>query len=96
MRRTGLLHAELSGWVARLGHTDELVVADCGLPVPPGVPVVDLALTLGVPGLLQVLDVLLDELVVEGAVAADEVRGTLVGTALGARLPHLRSSRTPR
>lgn len=73
MKRRGLLNAPLSGALARLGHTDELVVADCGLPVPRDVPVVDLAVTFGVPRFLDVLDVLLGELVVEGATAAREV-----------------------
>lgn len=73
MKRRGLLNAPLSGALARLGHTDEIVVADCGLPVPREVPVVDLALTFGTPRFLDVLDVLLDELVVERAIAAREV-----------------------
>lgn len=73
MKRRGLLNAPLSGALARLGHTDEIVVADCGLPVPRAVPVVDLAVTFGNPRFLDVLDVLLDEVVVEAATAASEV-----------------------
>ena len=49
MKRRGILNDALSGALARLGHTDTVVVADCGLPRPPGVAVVDLALVFGVP-----------------------------------------------
>ena len=55
------------------GAADEVVVADCGLPVPPGPEVVDLAFTFGVPTFLQVLDGLLAEIVVEDATVAREV-----------------------
>ncbi|MCS7483631.1 D-ribose pyranase [Umezawaea endophytica] len=89
MKRSGILHAELSGALARLGHTDELVVADCGLPIPPGPAVVDLAFTFGVPSFLEVLDGLLAELVVERALVASEVddANPLCAAAILQRLP---------
>lgn len=70
MKRHGILNDALSGELARLGHTHRVVVGDCGLPRPPGVPVVDLALTFGVPTFAQVIDALADELVVEQATVA--------------------------
>jgi D-ribose pyranase len=73
MKRGGILNGQLAGALARLGHTDLLVVCDVGLPIPRGPEVVDLALRLGVPRFEDVLATLLDELVVESAVAADEV-----------------------
>lgn len=75
MKRGGLLNPALNAAIARLGHTDTFVVADCGLPIPPGVPVVDLAVTLGVPGFDDVLAPILAEVVVEGATIADEALG---------------------
>lgn len=72
MKRRGIINAPLSGHLARLGHTDLVVVADAGLPVPPHVPVVDLALVFGKPTFVDVLDALLDEIVVEHAwISAD-------------------------
>ncbi|RMJ20386.1 hypothetical protein PHISP_08744, partial [Aspergillus sp. HF37] len=65
MKRTTLLHAELSGLIAAFGHGDMLVIGDAGLPVPAGVRVIDLALTRGIPGVFDVLDAVLAELVVE-------------------------------
>ena len=38
-----------NGHLGRLGHGDLVVVADCGFPLPNGVPGVDLALVRGVP-----------------------------------------------
>ncbi|MEU8823221.1 D-ribose pyranase [Streptomyces sp. NPDC048636] len=77
MKRAGVINRHLSTGLALLGHTDTVMVCDAGLPVPagPGGPVVvDLAFVLGVPTFEQVLTGLLDELVVEGATAASEVR----------------------
>ncbi|MDN4490690.1 D-ribose pyranase [Demequina sp. SYSU T00068] len=67
MKRSGIINAPLSGALARLGHTDLLVVADAGLPIPAHVPVVDLALVYGEPAFTTVLDALLGEIVVEHA-----------------------------
>lgn len=85
MKRRGLLNGPLLGHLGRLGHTDLVVVADCGLPVPRRVPVVDLAVSLGTPSFVDVLDVLLDEIVVESAAAAREIGEGPVASWLGER-----------
>ena len=36
MKKQGLLHPELCRTITAMGHTDTLVVADAGLPVPKG------------------------------------------------------------
>ena len=72
MKAAGLLHAELSRIVAALGHGDTLVIGDAGLPVPPGVPVVDLAIAPGLPSHLDVVRAVLGELVVERGYANAE------------------------
>lgn len=74
MKKTHLLHAGLSHVLATLGHTDLLCVSDAGLPCPRGVPRIDLALRPGVPPFLAVLDTILEELAVEGAYLAEELR----------------------
>lgn len=71
------MNAQLAGALARLGHTDLIVICDVGFPVPSGPEIVDLAFRRGVPPLETVLEGLLDELVVEGATAASEVRDNL-------------------
>jgi D-ribose pyranase len=85
VKRRGILHAELSKAIAQLGHTDVVLLADCGMPVPRGVPVIDMALVHGVPRFAQVLDALLGELVVQHCVAANEAHGTEAETWLADR-----------
>ena len=72
MKRTPLLHAELSHAIASLGHGDMLVIGDVGLPIPPGPRRIDLALTPGIPAVADVLRVVLQEMQVEKAVIATE------------------------
>ena len=86
MKKHGLLNPDLNRAVARLGHTDLVVVADCGLPVPSHVPIIDLALVFGIPRFTQGLDALLAEIVVETGLAAEEVRGPAADDWLQERL----------
>ncbi|AKJ27999.1 D-ribose pyranase [Caldimonas brevitalea] len=72
MKRTALLHAELSHLIATLGHGDLVVIGDAGLPVPPGPQRIDLAVTRGVPRFTEVLAAVLSEMEVESATIARE------------------------
>jgi D-ribose pyranase len=91
VKRGGIINANLAGAIGRLGHTDLVVVCDAGLPIPPGPAVVDLAFQLGVPTFETVLSGLLEELVVEGAIAAEEVEAQNPRSheLLETRLPNL-------
>lgn len=73
MKKTPLLNIALSRLIASLGHGDIVVIGDAGLPVPPGVELIDLALTHGVPDFLATLKVLLSEMQVERHVLAEEI-----------------------
>jgi D-ribose pyranase len=88
MKKTPLLHAELSQLIASLGHGDAVVIADAGLPVPAGTRCIDLALTRGVPSFVQVLDAVLAEMQVERADFAAETtaRSPHIATLLHERL----------
>lgn len=86
MKRGLLLNAEVSGLIASMGHGDLLVIGDAGLPVPPGVRRIDLALTRDVPRMLQVLDAVLAEMVVERAAIATEAGATLRDAFAGREL----------
>lgn len=74
MKKQGILNRELAGIFARLGHTDKIVIADCGLPIPDGVTCIDLAYKLGKPGFLAILEVVLEDLKVEHAYIAEEIK----------------------
>jgi len=73
MKKTTLLQSDLSYIIATLGHMDTLVIADAGLPIPAETVRIDLALTKGVPGAIQTLKVVLDEMQVEKVILAEEV-----------------------
>lgn len=74
MKKRGILHAELSRCIAALGHKDLFMIGDAGMPIPPGVEVIDLAVTAGVPSFKSVLDAVLEEAEVEGGYLAEEIR----------------------
>jgi D-ribose pyranase len=74
MKKFGLLHPELSHVIASLGHTDILVIADAGLPIPEGVPRIDLGYSAGQPPFLSVLEAVLSEMEVENATLALEMQ----------------------
>ena len=71
MKKTPLLNIALSRVIASLGHGDILVIGDAGLPVPPNVELIDLALTPGIPDFASVLRAVLSEMQVESHVLAE-------------------------
>lgn len=73
MKKTPLLNIALSRVIASLGHGDIIMLVDVGMPVPPGVELIDLALTRGVPDFVSVLKVVLTEMQVESHVLAEEM-----------------------
>lgn len=72
MLKKGIFHPQLCKVLAELRHMDMLVVGDAGLPIPKGVERVDLGWIEGKPGYLEVLKALMDEIVVEKAIFANE------------------------
>jgi len=76
MKKHGILHPELAHLIASLGHTDTLVVADAGLPIPDCTPRIDLALVAGIPPFLQTVQAILAEFQVQEAVVAEEMSST--------------------
>ncbi|PHV07983.1 D-ribose pyranase [Janthinobacterium sp. BJB412] len=90
MKKTPLLNIALSQLIASLGHGDMVVIGDAGLPVPPGVPLIDLALTAGVPGFVQTVETVFSEMQVERHIVAQEMalRSPAIAAALdGLQLP---------
>ena len=74
MLKSEILNAPLLGALAKLGHTDTVVIADCGLPLPAGPTVIDLALVQGLLSFEQVLDVLSRNMVIEASTLASEAQ----------------------
>lgn len=55
MQKIGILNSHIAKVLADLGHTDKICVGDCGLPVPAGVPKIDLALRFREPLFIEVV-----------------------------------------
>lgn len=58
MLQSGILNPHLLELIARVRHTNTLVIADWAFPYWPEVETVDIALTKGIPTVLEVLDLL--------------------------------------
>lgn len=74
MKRHGILNSQISKVLADLGHTDTIVIADCGLPIPAGVARIDLALELGTPSFVDVVRIVADDMAVEQVTLATEIK----------------------
>lgn len=74
MKKGNILNPQLSKVIASMGHTDGLVIADCGLPISDATERIDLALCEHVPSFIQTLEVVLRELEVESIVLAEEMK----------------------
>lgn len=74
MKKDGILNTNLISEVAAIGHTQYLVIGDAGLPIPKGVNVLDISLIKGVPGFMQVLEAVNEELVSEAYILAEEIK----------------------
>ncbi|MHC5225784.1 D-ribose pyranase [Ignatzschineria sp. LJL83] len=73
MFKSKMLNSEVNSVLARLGHTDQLVVADAGLPIPNSVTRIDLALIPGVPSFIETLQAIMEVMQIEKVILADEI-----------------------
>ncbi|AYX89765.1 D-ribose pyranase [Staphylococcus cohnii] len=73
MYKTGILNSEISKVLSDLGHTDTIIIADCGLPIPDGVKKIDLALTFGHPSFEEVFNLVKAHMKIEQLTIANEM-----------------------
>ncbi len=74
MKKQGILNSHISEVLSRLGHTDTIVIADCGLPIPDETIRIDLALKLGNPSFMETLDAIFQDMAVEKVTLASEIK----------------------
>ncbi|MHC1771881.1 MAG: D-ribose pyranase [Flexilinea sp.] len=65
MNETGILNREIAAELAKMGHTDRMLIADAGLAIPNTTKVIDLSLAVNVPTVIQVLEEILKHFSVE-------------------------------
>jgi D-ribose pyranase len=73
MKRYGILNSHISKVLADLGHTDYIVIADAGLPIPDGVKKIDLAVKTGMPSFIDVVNAVEEDMVIEKVMIASEI-----------------------
>ena len=73
MRKEGILNPSIMAILTAIGHTEYLVIADSGLPLPAGPEVIDLSLIRGTPAFMQVLEAIQQEFVIESYILAEEM-----------------------
>ncbi|SFE21152.1 ribose transport protein RbsD [Lentibacillus persicus] len=74
MKKTGILNREIASVLAGMGHTDTLIIADCGLPIPDNTAAIDLSVKLGTPDFRTVLEAVAEDMVIEEMTLAEEVK----------------------
>lgn len=73
MKRGGILHPDLSHLIAAIGHTDYLVLADKGFPVPKDVYRINLGFMDDHPTVLQVLQGISSEMIIDRIIITQEM-----------------------
>ncbi|MDR3215755.1 MAG: D-ribose pyranase, partial [Bacilli bacterium] len=64
---------DINDVLGKLGHTDLICIADCGLPIPSDVKVVDLTLEIGKPSFMEALQLINKEMIIERIYLAYEI-----------------------
>ncbi len=74
MLRTGILNPAVLSLLARVRHTNTLVIADRGFPFWPQIETIDLSLVDDLPTVAQVLDAILPTVSIGRVFVAEEFR----------------------
>lgn len=74
MKKHGILNSPISQVLSTMGHTDQITVADCGLPIDNESQRIDLSVTLGTPSFIEVLEAVADDMAIEKVIIATQIR----------------------
>ncbi|HLR40525.1 MAG TPA: D-ribose pyranase [Virgibacillus sp.] len=74
MKKFGMLNRDIAGVLAKLGHTDTIMIADCGLPIPEDVLCIDVSIEAGKPSFLTVLKAVTADMEIEEMTLAQEMK----------------------
>jgi D-ribose pyranase len=72
MKKSRILNKYLNEAIADMGHTDIIIIADSGFPIPSDAKRVDLAIERDKPGILEILELVMSDLVYEKCIVAEE------------------------
>lgn len=74
MKKRGILNSEIAREVSLIGHTDLIMIGDCGLPIPRDVKRIDLAVRPGTPSFESIYNLITSEVFIEKQYLATEIR----------------------
>ncbi|MFV0380771.1 MAG: D-ribose pyranase [Breznakia sp.] len=74
MKKNGILNRDINNILGKLGHTDKILIADLGLPIPENVYCIDLTLIQGIPSFNDVLTLISEEMLVEKYYVSEDIR----------------------
>jgi D-ribose pyranase len=74
MKKNGILNSHISEVLSRIGHTDMIVIADCGLPIPDETIRIDLSIKKGTPSFIETLQAVLEDMQIEKVTLAHEIK----------------------
>jgi D-ribose pyranase len=74
MKKNGILNSHISEVLSRIGHTDTIVIADCGLPIPDETIRIDLSLKIGTPSFMETLQAVLEDMAIEKVTLANDIK----------------------
>lgn len=72
MKKRGILNRDLMTAIADMGHEQIIVIGDVGVPIADQAKRVDLAIAEELPSLSQVLELIMDEMIYERVIVAEE------------------------
>jgi len=73
MKKGKVLNEHISKAIASMGHGDLFVVADAGLAVPKGVDKIDVSVGKNIPGFLETVKVISEELCVDKIIIPNQL-----------------------
>ena len=74
MKKNGILNSDISRVLSYIGHTDQICIGDCGLPIPDETERIDLALRFGQPSFMEVLEEIGKDMKIEKIILAEEIK----------------------
>lgn len=74
MKKNGILNSDISRVLSYMGHTDQICIGDCGLPIPDETERIDLALRFGQPSFIEVLEEIGKDMKIEKIILAEEIK----------------------
>jgi D-ribose pyranase len=72
VKKGKILNKKLNTAISDMGHGDILIICDAGFPIPGEEQRIDLAITQDVPGVIQILELIISDFIYESVIVAEE------------------------